>query len=139
MKTIMQAQWLNKNQDVRSAARDADRDLAKHNVADKARYAVQLVIEELMSNSIKYAFDDDQEHVLKLTLALGSEAVRITLVDHGRPFDPSCDPKTGTCRPVPSPGPGGMGIMIIRHMASSFCYRRENEQNIIEVEILNQP
>lgn len=135
MNTIWQSQWTNSTVNVRTAAKDADSALARHQVAERTRYTVQVVIEELMSNSIKYAFEDDGEHPIELTMALDSTAVRVTLVDGGRPFDPSCDPETGLCRPVPRPTEGGMGIIMVRRMARSITYHRDQGSNVVRVDI----
>ncbi|MBU1248796.1 MAG: ATP-binding protein [Proteobacteria bacterium] len=139
METIWQTRWANHIREVRIAACDADHDLKARGVAERVRYAVQLVIEELMTNSIKYAFHDDEEHAIGLTMAVEDETVRITLTDDGDPFDPSCDPQNGLCRPIPKPSQGGMGIMMVRTICDSITYQRENGRNVVQVDIAARP
>lgn len=136
MQTIWRSRRMNSNEDVRRAANDAAADLDRRGVSERVRYAVQLVIEEMVTNSIKYAFDDELPHDIELTMALDAEAVRVTLVDEGRPFDPSCDVDTGVCRPVPHPAEGGLGIMMVRRICDSVQYRRENDRNVVQMDIV---
>lgn len=135
MDTIWKTRWSNSLANVRQAACEAESTLESRGVDERARYGVQLTIEELMSNSIKYAYDDEDEHFIELSMELGKEAVRVVLEDDGNPFDPSCDLVTGICRPVPKPSQGGLGIMMIRRICESITYQRENNRNILQVDI----
>lgn len=135
MEEIWRSRWLNRTENVRTAARDADRDLSRRGMSERTRYGVQLAIEELLSNSIKYAFDDENDHHIELSMDMADDFVRLTLMDEGRPFDPSCNPETGICRPVPKPTQGGLGIMMVRRIAESVTYSRAAGKNIVRVDI----
>ncbi len=74
--------------------------LVDHNVPQRAAYAVNLAIDELVTNVIRYAYVDDNLHAIDLLLTIESEQIVLRIVDDGRPFDrargrPSiCTPKT---------------------------------------------
>ena len=59
--------------------------------------------------------------------------VRITFIDHGKPYDPLAkeDPDvtlSADDRPV-----GGLGIFLVRKTMDSMEYRRENGFNILTI------
>jgi anti-sigma regulatory factor (Ser/Thr protein kinase) len=135
MRIIWQTRWTNRTTEVRAAAQGADDELRRRGADERARYAVQLVIDELMSNSIKYAFEDGGEHHIELRLSLGPDAVRVTLEDGGAPFEPGGCPggESPGCRPLPTVG--GMGIAMVRQVCASLRYRREAGRNVVEADV----
>jgi len=109
--------------------------LEPRQLPENALYVVNLVLEEILTNIVKYGFDDDEVHDLDVRLLVGAEEISIEFEDSGREFDPlSVSP------PPPDESfldmePGGRGIHLVRHMSNSMKYRRERDKNILTVSV----
>ncbi len=92
-------------------------------------FKVNLVLEELGLNVIKYAYDEGT-HEFDITLISEADVLTIEITDDGRPFNPLVDgrePDTGAAiedRPI-----GGLGIHLVREMTEDLQYRREHSRN----------
>lgn len=92
---------------------------------------VDLVVEEIVINIIKYAYDDKDEHAIDVSLELANDHFIVKIVDDGKPFDPlkSSLPNTGLTlkdRPI-----GGLGIFFAKKLADKLYYERTDDRNRI--------
>ena len=102
-------------------------------VSAKRKYAVRLALDELLSNVIKYAYDDDGVHQVPVKLDMG-EPFSVTMEDDGKPFNPLEDaPPPVLDGPVEDRPIGGLGLHILQSMGMKLNYRRENNRNILQV------
>jgi len=86
--------------------------------------AVELAVEELFTNLVKY---DGGRGDIELELERTAETLRVTLVGRdGRPFDVTAVPDARTDLPLDQRRPGGLGIHLVRRMVDRFEYRFEN-------------
>jgi serine/threonine-protein kinase RsbW len=102
-------------------------------VPHTATYAVNLAIDELVVNVMRYAYVDDDTHLIEIELAIQGEQVILRIVDDGRPFDPRRGPSLdlhAEDREV-----GGLGLILVLDMVDALTYRREEEKNWVEVRI----
>jgi phosphoserine phosphatase RsbU/P len=95
--------------------------------------AVRLVLEELLTNTIKYGYDDAAEHRIQVVLGLGPPAT-LCIEDDGHAFDPvagmpTLDP-TGSVEDRPI---GGLGLHLVRSQTASLRYRRSEGRNRLEI------
>jgi anti-sigma regulatory factor (Ser/Thr protein kinase) len=96
-------------------------------------YAVNLAIDELVTNVIRYAYVDDDPHTIEFKLAVGDEQIVLQMVDDGRPFDPRTGPALDLHadeRQV-----GGLGLILVLDMVDVLKYRRTDDKNHVEVRI----
>ena len=102
-------------------------------ISAKRKYAVRLALDELLSNVIKYAYEDDRVHRVPVTLDMG-EPFSVTMEDDGKPFNPLEDaPPPVLDGPVEDRPMGGLGLHILQSMGMKLNYRRENNRNILQV------
>ncbi len=103
------------------------------NIPPKIGMELNLVLEELFTNVVFYAFDDNMEHNITIDFVLPDvHQVQITIRDDGKPFnllDKNTDENFG--KPVEERQIGGLGIHFIRKMMNSVDYRREGNKNIV--------
>jgi serine/threonine-protein kinase RsbW len=118
---------------------ELDRCLAGWGADEQARYLAQLAAEELGTNIIKYGYDDDREHVIRLSAAPEGEVFRLCLEDDGREFNPCLTPEPDPNRPLEDRTPGGWGLSLIRRMATGMCYERRGNRNVISVLVARRP
>jgi phosphoserine phosphatase RsbU/P len=102
-------------------------------VSAKRKYAVRLALDELLSNVIKYAYEDEDVHRIALKLEMGSPFA-LTIADDGKPFNPLEDaPPPVLDGPVEDRPIGGLGLHILQKMGMKLDYRRENSRNLLRV------
>ena len=98
-----------------------------------AGYAVSLALEELVTNIIKYGYDDAAGHEIGVDLAWNDGELRLTVRDDGHPFDPLSAPAPDLDLPVDERPVGGLGLHLVRQFFPEARYRREGECNVLEL------
>jgi anti-sigma regulatory factor (Ser/Thr protein kinase) len=95
---------------------------------DSEMRQLQLIIEELFSNIIRYAFRDKNEHLVEIGLTREDDKIIIHICDDGVPFNPleydtelPDDPATSDI--------GGMGLSLIKAFSSHLSYNRMSGKN----------
>jgi anti-sigma regulatory factor (Ser/Thr protein kinase) len=113
--------------------------LAPLGLGGKPRFAVELILEEVVTNVINHAFEPaapDEEGATRLIAVsldvVGSEA-HLRIVDDGRPFNPLSVPRLDVAQPFMERLEGGLGIHLVRRMMNSMAYRRDEGRNIFEI------
>lgn len=91
--------------------------------------AINLVLDELVSNIIKYGFDDAGEHHIQVVVGLDGDLLTVSVDDDGKPFNPLDVPRPDLDRPIEDRPVGGLGVFIVRSMADTLDYRREHGRN----------
>ncbi len=105
-------------------------------LSGESRYALRLALEEMISNVIKYGYDDHAVHEIGVTLDFHGEAVRVRLTDDGRAFNPLTEAKkTRTAADLNGQDIGGLGVFLVRSLVENLKYRREADRNILEFTI----
>jgi len=109
--------------------------LERHDMYDRPAYAAQLVLEEAITNIVRYAFDDERGHMIAIEAAVVPDALMLVFEDDGRPFDPCNAPEPPQQRSLDEAVEGGIGIHLMRKMSQSMRYRRSAGRNRLEVRI----
>ena len=115
--------------EIPAANEAASRWLADHNVPPAADYLANLAIEELVTNCIKYGYDDSAQHVIEIELELSAGEMILTVTDDGHPFNPLELPAPNTSAPVEDLPIGGLGIHLLRRMSDHMDYARTDGKN----------
>ena len=100
----------------------------------KAQMQIDVAIDELFSNIARYAYDPSGPATVRVDVEREPVAVRITFIDHGKPYDPlaKADPDvtlTAEERPI-----GGLGIFMVKKTMDDVRYEYKDGQNILTVE-----
>jgi anti-sigma regulatory factor (Ser/Thr protein kinase) len=93
---------------------------------------ILLIIEELFSNIVRYAFEDNLKHPIDIRLGRADSQVKIEIIDAGRPFNPLEYAKGPQTDPA-STDAGGMGLTLIRAFSSAVSYQRSSEKNHLTI------
>lgn len=104
---------------------------ASHAFPKQSLHAVQLALEEHLTNIVRYAYDDSREHQIKVRVTFRPPELRIEVEDDGRPFNPLEHPAPNLALPLEQRPIGGLGIHMIRKSLDVLDYRRVNERNIL--------
>ena len=84
---------------------------------------------------MKYGFDDASGHWIKVLLENNAKGVFLTLMDDGREFDPRSVSAPDLSMNLETREIGGVGLHLVKEMACSIAYSRENGWNIVKVQI----
>lgn len=94
---------------------------------------ITLVVEEMFSKIIKFAFEDKGGHLLHISLSKTDAGIGIEMKDDGRAFDPlSHDPELGNDPALIDEG--SMGLSLIRAFCDSIQYKREDGKNLLLIQ-----
>lgn len=104
-------------------------------VDDRARYAVDLALEELGSNALVHGYGERAPGEMTVEVDVEPSIVRVALSDDARPFDPTSHPEPARARSLPEAPAGGRGISMVRASAAAMRYRREANRNRVEVDV----
>jgi anti-sigma regulatory factor (Ser/Thr protein kinase) len=94
--------------------------------------SVPLALEEVFVNICHYAYPSGPGDIV-LTCALEGDAFVLEIMDRGTPFDVLSLPAPDTTLGIDERAIGGLGIHLIREMATSLNYRREDESNFLRL------
>jgi len=71
--------------------------------------SLEVALAEALSNVVRHAYHGEDGHEVLIELQTGEDAIRVTIVDHGEPFD-----RAAWTPPDPDdPGDGGYGLRLI--------------------------
>lgn len=101
---------------------------AKHGVPHEALVALQVSADEIVSNVIKYAWKGGA-HQIHVRITARTEAVEVQVVDDGEAFNPLEGPDLRRCEDASTPGPGGIGIRLVRQLMDVIEYARKGRVN----------
>lgn len=89
---------------------------------------VQLAVDEASTNIIKYAYGEE-EGWLKLVMELQGNELIITLINWGKPFDPTTIPPPDLNATLEDRKIGGLGMYFIRRMMDEVNYTFNTKDN----------
>ena len=94
-------------------------------------FAMRLCVEEAATNIALYAYVPACEPgtIAAAASNLGAAGVRLTITDHGRPFDVAAARDPGVEHDIQSATIGGRGIRLMREFSDTLQYARIGEQN----------
>jgi len=102
-------------------------------VSAEVAFALDLTYEELVTNTIKYAYCDSGEHTIGIVITVDAEAVELEVIDDGKPFDPTVQQAPDTSLPVDERPLGGLGLHLVKNLTDAFNYRRAGEHNCVSI------
>lgn len=111
------------------ASEAAESWLGQHQVGPEASYLVLLAIEELVTNCIKYAYDDAGEHIITILLSIADGTLKMEVIDDGHPFDPLTAPEPDLALDLKDREQGGLGIFMLRQLSDGMAYERRDGTN----------
>ena len=94
---------------------------------------VLLIAEELVTNTVSYGYEDEDEHHIEIEVSLLAGRWRFQFRDDARAFDPLQAPPPdleASERPI-----GGLGIHLVRELSDLVSYERADGCNILTVEM----
>ena len=102
-------------------------------LSSKLVYAVNLILEEILMNIIKYGYDDEDSHEIEVQIGVEEEEVALTVIDDGKEFNPLTIPGLARSKSAMDRLEEGLGLQFVRHMRNAMEYRRQEDKNILTI------
>ena len=119
--------------DLPAAADAATQFLEGNNASEGVIFAANLAIEEIVTNTIKYGYDDARKHEIIVRLEVTENSLNIEICDDGREFNPFNEPEPNVSLRSDEPRIGGLGVHFVRKMLDTCAYDRRKGRNIVKL------
>jgi anti-sigma regulatory factor (Ser/Thr protein kinase) len=107
--------------------------LEPRELPSKLIYAVNLILEEIITNIINYGYEDEDAHEIKVRIEVEQGEVALTVIDDGKEFNPLTIPAPDQSKSAMDRIEEGLGLQFVRHMRNAMEYRREQGKNILQI------
>jgi len=108
--------------------------LAREGLDDDAASNLNLVLEELFTNLVKYGRGVRGD--VTIALERGPDGVTAEVVETGAErFDPTAEPEVDVRQPLAERSPGGLGVHLVRRLAKTFRYEYEDGVGVTRVAV----
>jgi anti-sigma regulatory factor (Ser/Thr protein kinase) len=98
-------------------------------------YKIDLSIEEMLTNVIKYSYDDNDRHEISVYLQIDPDRILLEMRDDGHEFNPLEAPLSDLSDEIELRRVGGMGIHLTRAMVDAISYLRDGNTNMVAVSV----
>lgn len=103
---------------------------SENNISPAVVNSLNLSLDELVTNTISYAFEDSEPHTIILTLTAEEGSVSARIEDDGRAFNPLEVPEADITKPLEEKSIGGLGLHLVKNLMDSVAYRRIADKNV---------
>jgi phosphoserine phosphatase RsbU/P len=102
---------------------------ADHGMPEQSLFQLQVALDEIVSNVIKYAWPEVGAHDIEIRIGVRDDGVEVEIIDDGRMFDPRDAPKRDEPLPGQRPRPGGLGVQMTKQLVDRMDYARIGNRN----------
>ena len=102
---------------------------------EETRVDLDVAVDELLSNIIRYAYGPGTGTVtVRVETREEPMTVILTFLDQGAPFDPLAEERPDTTSlPTRERPMGGLGLYLVRSLVDEITYARRDGQNVLTV------
>lgn len=102
---------------------------AEHGMPERSLFQLQVALDEIVSNVIKYGWPEGGAHEIEIRIVVRNDRVEVEIIDDGRMFDPRDAPERDKPLPGQKPQPGGVGVQMTRQLVDRIAYARIGNRN----------
>jgi len=96
-------------------------------------HTLNLAMEEIITNIIRYGYEDDREHRIEVRIVVDDTRVNLEIEDDGKSFNPLEVPIPDVDRPIAERPIGGLGLFLVRNLMDELAYTRRGGKNILSM------
>jgi len=115
--------------EIRRATGLGDEFKARHGLGDEDANAIHIVLDEVLSNSIRHGVAGAASHAIVVTLELSEGEIVVGVEDEGVAFDPTQAPAPVLAGTLAERKEGGLGVAFVRALTDHIEYRRIDGRN----------
>jgi anti-sigma regulatory factor (Ser/Thr protein kinase) len=112
-------------------AESVDEFCASQAIPAACAFQLNVALEELLTNTISYGYDDTARHEIAIDIAREGETIVTELSDDGRPFDPLNAPPPDLDSAIEDRRIGGLGVHLVKTMMDEVTYAYRDGRNHI--------
>ena len=103
------------------------------NIPKSKMSQIRVIVEELFSNIVRFAYEDQLEHFIDIRLNRTDDIIEIEIIDDGIAFNPLeyCEDPLRDPAQVES---GGMGLTLVQTFSNKMSYQRKGDKNQLRIE-----
>src|SRR5262245_19459303 len=105
----------------------------QRNVGDDFFYDVRLALEEAVSNTIKFGYDDHGVHTIRVKASLNDQELHLEIEDDAKDFNPMDVPAPDLALPVEERPIGGLGVFLLRAVMDHSEHERIGDRNSLRM------
>lgn len=109
--------------------------LSGHIDDSKKCLKIELMVEEISVNIIRYGLRDQSDGKLNVAVSVHADHATLTFIDNGPAFNPLQTETPDLKADLKTRRPGGLGIFLVRQIANDIHYARENALNRLALKI----
>ena len=128
---VLEISLANELREIAGVAAQIDRFCADHQLMPGLAYAVNLAIDEILTNTISYGYEDRARHRIEIIVTLEADLLVVVIVDDSMPFDLGLAPERDLDLSIEDTALGGLGLYLVHQMMDSVNYRREAGCNVV--------
>jgi serine/threonine-protein kinase RsbW len=106
---------------------------ATHGIPKVITNNLNLCLDELLNNTISYAYEDKQAHDIVVNLELTRGLLAAEVQDDGKPFDLRKAAPATTAGPLQSRRVGGLGLHFVSSLTDEVAYMRAGRHNVVRI------
>ena len=93
--------------------------------------ALQLALEEAVTNVINHGYTDGQTHTFAVELAAADRRVTVIVTDDAPAYNPLARAEVDITLPLEDRPIGGLGVHLVKKLMDSARYERRDGRNIL--------
>ena len=128
---MLELSLVNDLREIAAAAAKIDAFCEEQGLTPQTAYALNLSIDEILTNTISYGYDDDEQHRIGLSLRKEGDVLVVEIVDDGRAFDSSLASDPDIDSSLEERALGGLGLFLVQKMMDDVTYQRRDVLNVI--------
>lgn len=99
------------------------------NLPKDVGFDLNLSLEELITNTMFYGYDDGNEHFIEINFIIEKDFIKVEILDDGNEFNPLLLPEPDLTIPLNERRIGGLGIFLVKRIMDNVEYHRINSKN----------
>ena len=131
MNKVLKIQISNQLSEIRKIRKELDKFYNFHNLPAKITNVIDMAVEEIITNLISYAYEDNYKHEINIQLSLTNVEIILEINDDGRPFNPLEKSIPDTSSSIEDRPIGGLGIHIVKKLMDSVDYKYKGNRNCL--------
>ena len=101
--------------------------------------AINLALEEIVTNVISYAYHDGGDHRILIDVTLMDGVFTARIEDDGVPYDPLARDPPELDVPLEERRIGGLGVHLVKNLMDDVTYVRQHDRNVLTMRKSTSP
>lgn len=106
---------------------------AENNLLQKDIFELNLILDELITNTINYGYSDSEIHTIEISIEIENSNFLIKIIDDGKEFNPIERENADINAELADRKIGGLGIYLVKQKIDNITYQRISNKNVLNI------